>query len=78
MLLASIFMPLIAIFYFGLDAEIAPMQFYRWTAFSYTPWIILRFKLNMLKNHKRWLIYLCRYLKKMKINLWTFLRGTFQ
>lgn len=43
MLLAAFFMPFLAIFYFrnvgktGID----PIQFYKWTAFSYTPWIIL-------------------------------------
>lgn len=50
MLLASIVMPLIGIFYFGASnsAGTTPMQFYKWTAFSYTPWIILPIVLGML------------------------------
>ncbi|WIV11875.1 ABC transporter permease [Proteiniborus sp. MB09-C3] len=50
MLLASILMPLIGIFYFSASgtAEISPMKFYKWTAFSYTPWIILPIVLGML------------------------------
>ena len=50
MLLASMFMPLVAIFYFGAidTAGITPIQFYKWTAFSYTPWIILPLVLGML------------------------------
>lgn len=50
MLFASILMPLVAIFYFGAinTAGITPMQFYKWTAFSYTPWIILPLVLGML------------------------------
>ena len=50
MLLAALFMPLIAVFYFanvkGTGAE--PIEFYKWTAFSYTPWIILPVVLGML------------------------------
>ncbi|MBZ4665681.1 ABC transporter permease [Mahella sp.] len=50
MLLAALLMPLVAIFYFGAlsTIEIMPMQFYKWTALSYTPWIILPFVLGML------------------------------
>jgi bacitracin transport system permease protein len=50
MLFASILMPLIGIFYFGASnaAEIDPTQFYKLTAFSYTPWIILPLILGML------------------------------
>ncbi len=50
MLLAALFMPLISIFYFGGSsaAEIDPLQFYKWAAFSYTPWIILPFVLGLL------------------------------
>ncbi len=50
MLLAALFMPLIAVFYFanvkGIGAD--PVEFYKWTAFSYTPWIILPVVLGML------------------------------
>lgn len=50
MLLAALLMSLVAIFYFGAanTVEITPMQFYKWTAFSYTPWIILPLVLGML------------------------------
>jgi bacitracin transport system permease protein len=50
MLFASLLMPLIAIFYFSTSnrSEISPIQFYKWTAFSYTPWIILPLVLGML------------------------------
>ncbi len=50
MLFAALFMPLVAIFYFsGANAtEITPIHFYKWTAFSYTLWIILPFVLGML------------------------------
>ena len=43
MLLTALFMPFIAVFYFRNVREtvIEPIQFYKWTAFSYTPWIIL-------------------------------------
>ena len=50
MLLAALFMPMAAVFYFssvkgtGMD----PIMFYKWTAFSYTPWIILPVVLGML------------------------------
>lgn len=52
MLLASILMPLIGIFYFSASgtAEIPPMKFYKWTAFSYTLWIILPIVLGMLST----------------------------
>lgn len=50
MLLAALFMPLIAVFYFanvkGIGVD--PIEFYKWTAFSYTPWIILPVVLGML------------------------------
>ncbi|WP_213974032.1 ABC transporter permease [Tepidanaerobacter acetatoxydans] len=50
MLLTAFLMPLVGIFYFGTSSrsEISPMQFYKWTAFSYTPWIILPLVLGML------------------------------
>jgi bacitracin transport system permease protein len=50
MLLASILMPFIGIFYFGSSnaAGIDPIQFYKWTVFSYTLWIILPLVLGML------------------------------
>lgn len=50
MLLAALLMPLVGIFYFSTSggSEISPMQFYKWTAFSYTPWIILPLVLGML------------------------------
>lgn len=50
MLLAALFMPFFALFYFQRIGEtgIDPVQFYKWTAFSYTPWIILPVVLGML------------------------------
>lgn len=50
MLLATLFMPLLALFYFRnvSEAEIDPVQFYKWTAFSYTLWIVLPVVLGML------------------------------
>lgn len=50
MLLAALFMPFFALFYFQRMGEtgIDPVQFYKWTAFSYTPWIILPVILGML------------------------------
>lgn len=50
MLLATIFMPLIAVFYFAdfRGTEIEPVEFYKWTALSYTPWIILPVALGIL------------------------------
>lgn len=48
MLLSSILMPIIAIFYFGPAKGITPIQFYKWATFSYTPWIILPIVLGML------------------------------
>lgn len=50
MLLSSLLMPLLAVFYFGAaqKANITPMQFYKWSAYSYTPWIILPVVLGML------------------------------
>ena len=43
MLLAALLMPFLAIFYFRdiRETGIDTIQFYKWTAFSYTPWIIL-------------------------------------
>ena len=43
MLLAALFMPLAAVFYFASvkGTGVEPIEFYKWTAFSYTPWIIL-------------------------------------
>ena len=51
MLLAALFMPLAALFYFASVRGIGgvePIEFYKWTAFSYTPWIILPVVLGML------------------------------
>lgn len=50
MLLAALFMPFFTLFYFQHVGEsgIDPVQFYKWTAFSYTPWIILPVVLGML------------------------------
>jgi len=50
MLLAALFMPFLALFYFRSMGEtgIDPVQFYKWTAFSYTPWIILPVVLGLL------------------------------
>lgn len=50
MLFAALFMPFFALFYFQHMGEtgIDPVQFYKWTAFSYTPWIILPVVLGML------------------------------
>lgn len=43
MLLAALLMPFLAIFYFSgfREAGVDTIQFYKWTAFSYTPWVIL-------------------------------------
>lgn len=50
MLLAALIMPLVAIFYFGTlnIKEITPIQFYKWSALSYTLWIILPIVLGIL------------------------------
>ena len=50
MLLAALFMPLAAVFYFASvkGTGVEPIEFYKWTAFSYTPWIILPVVLGML------------------------------
>ncbi|MDY4098111.1 MAG: ABC transporter permease [Lachnospiraceae bacterium] len=50
MLLASLFMPLMSLFYFRNSSisELTPVQFYKWTAFSYTPWIVLPVVLGIL------------------------------
>ena len=52
MLLAALFMPFLAIFYFRSVGEtgIDPIQFYKWTAFSYTPWVILPVVLGVLST----------------------------
>ena len=43
-------MPVFALFYFKASdgASLDPIEFYKWTAFSYTPWIILPVVLGML------------------------------
>lgn len=43
MLLSALFMPLLAVFYFRSADKtvIEPLQFYKWTTFSYTAWIIV-------------------------------------
>lgn len=50
MLSAALFMPVFALFYFKASdgASLDPIEFYKWTAFSYTPWIILPVVLGML------------------------------
>lgn len=50
MLSAALFMPLFALSYFQHIGEtgIDSIQFYKWAAFSYTPWIILPVVLGML------------------------------
>ena len=52
MLLAALFMPLAAVFYFASvqGTGVEPIEFYKWTAFSYTPWIILPVVLGMLST----------------------------
>ncbi len=52
MLLTALFMPLLAVFYFRSVSEtgIEPIQFYKWTAFSYTPWIILPVVLGVVST----------------------------
>ena len=43
MFLASFLMPVLSVCYFGYlgQAEVEPAQFYKWSAFGYTTWIIL-------------------------------------
>ena len=50
MLLAAFFMPVISVFYFSRVQKngIGAIEFYKWTAFSYTPWIILPVVLGLL------------------------------
>ncbi|MDD2981011.1 MAG: ABC transporter permease [Hespellia sp.] len=50
MLSVALFMPVFALFYFKTSggAGIDPIEFYKWTAFSYTPWIILPVVLGIL------------------------------
>lgn len=52
MLLIALFMPFLAVFYFrnARGTGIAPIQFYKWTAFSYTPWIILPVVLGVVST----------------------------
>ncbi len=52
MLLTALFMPLLAVFYFRSvsGTGIEPIQFYKWTAFSYTPWIILPVVLGVVST----------------------------
>ena len=52
MLFAALFMPLLAVFYFRNVREtgIDPIKFYKWTAFSYTPWIILPVVLGVVST----------------------------
>lgn len=51
MLLSALFMPLLAVFYFRSADKtvIEPLQFYKWTTFSYTASGICRI-LHLLKN----------------------------
>lgn len=48
MLLAALFMPFLALFYFNRETDVDPVKFYNWTALSYTPWIVLPVVLGML------------------------------
>lgn len=50
MLFAAWFMPIVGIFYFNAvnSGQIAPIQFYKWTALSYASWIILPLVLGIL------------------------------
>ncbi len=52
MLLSALVMPILSIFYFsGLDRQgITPIDFYKWTAFSYTSWIILPIVLGVFST----------------------------
>lgn len=52
MLLAALFMPFLAVFYFrnARGTDLDPVQFYKWTAFSYTPWIILPVVLGVVST----------------------------
>lgn len=52
MLSAAFFMPFLAVFYFRNTAgtKINPIQFYKWSAFSYTSWIILPVVLGVLST----------------------------
>ncbi len=52
MLFTALFMPFLAVFYFRSVREtgIDPIQFYKWTAFSYTPWIILPIVLGVVST----------------------------
>lgn len=52
MLLSALFMPAIAIFYFKNTGNLgaAPVDFYKWTALSYTLWIILPVVLGLLST----------------------------
>lgn len=48
----ALIMPLVAVLYFkaGNPLDLTPIKFYRWTAFSYTTWIILPFTLGILST----------------------------
>ncbi|MDM5234308.1 ABC transporter permease [Lysinibacillus pakistanensis] len=50
MFIPALLMPLVAVLYFkaGSQVDLTPIKFYRWTAFSYTTWLILPFVLGML------------------------------
>ena len=52
MLLPALFMPFIAIFYVRHDGKtgIEAIQFYKWSALSYTPWIILPVVLGVIST----------------------------
>ena len=52
MLLSALFMPLLAVFYFRSADKtvIEPLQFYKWTTFSYTAWIILPVVLGLVST----------------------------
>lgn len=47
MLLAALFMPVLALFYFKRGTGVDPIKFYNWTALSYTTWIVLPVVLGM-------------------------------
>ena len=52
MLLSALFMPLLAVFYLRSADKtvIEPLQFYKWTTFSYTAWIILPVVLGLVST----------------------------
>ncbi len=68
LLSAALFMPLLSVFYFrsagGTGLE--PIQFYKWAAFSYTPWIILPVVLGVVSA----MLMYEENLNHMPVQLW--------